>query len=371
MPSHPSQTTALPAYFGWIDATRGIAAISVVIFHYTHFYMAESGARPIQVALMDVPYSAVLWPFYQYGEVAVRLFWVISGFVFAHVYWSRDATVRDFAAARFARLYPLHIVTLLLVAGLQVFSMHMTGHWQVFGNNDLRHFVLQIFLLDHSLNLSDGLSFNGPIWSVSAEIFVYILFFVTLPLTKRRPLTVSLLFSIAAFGFLSVRPDGFIIAHWAFVCAVFFFAGSACFAIYRALRGKTSSVVTVALGLAVIAWVGFASGTSNVALIAACCAVILALAALETLVTGSGRIATFLGDISYSIYLVHIPIQIIALIIADVGFAGDRSFAQSHLTLPIYLLVSIGLAHITNIYFEKPAGRWVRNRLKRARPSSA
>lgn len=359
MSSAPSSTRPLPAYFGWIDGMRGIAAISVVIFHYTHFYMANAAARPIEVAIMDVPYAGVLWPFYSYGEVAVRLFWVISGFVFAHVYWSRETSARAFGVARLARLYPLHLVTLLIVAALQMISLRWAGHWQVFENNDLRHFVLQLFLLDQSLGFADGLSFNGPIWSVSAEMFAYLLFFVTLPLTKSRPLVASVLLAFAGFAALSVRPDGFIIGHWAFVCVVFFFAGSACFAAFQAIR----QVWLLVLGLAVVAAGAAFAGHENSALIALCCLVVMALAAAELVVAGRGRILRVLADISYSIYLIHIPVQIAVLIVADVVFDGARGFAGHVVTLPLYLAVCIVLAYVVHVRFERPVGAWLRRRL--------
>ncbi|SMX39632.1 acyltransferase family protein [Octadecabacter ascidiaceicola] len=362
MPFNKSQDPAIPTYFGWIDALRGLAAICIAVFHYTRFYMPSADVPVIPVAVEDVPYTAFLWPVYLYGEEAVRLFWVISGFVFAHVYWSRNTDFRQFAVARFARLYPLHFVTLIIVAALQIISLTGTGHWQIVGNNDLKHFFLQVFMLDTSLSLSDGNSFNAPIWSVSAEVFVYILFFATLPLTKRNPVIMSLLLSAIAYAALTVRPDAFIIGQWVFVCTVFFFAGSACFAAFRAFGGRSSRVGLLLAGLLVLGWLGFENQQHNVLLITICCSVVLAMALLESHFTKTANVMRFLGDISYSLYLVHIPIQIFVLLVADMVFDGDRSFAATYWALPVFLAASIGTAYLTNRYFEKPAARWLRRR---------
>ncbi|MFX5945263.1 hypothetical protein ABTE62_19415, partial [Acinetobacter baumannii] len=63
-------------------------------------------------------YHQLAW-FYDYGHVAVQYFWAVSGFVFAHVYLA-DPTAHDrFWLARVARLWPLHLLTLVLVALLQ------------------------------------------------------------------------------------------------------------------------------------------------------------------------------------------------------------------------------------------------------------
>ena len=342
---------------------RGVAAIFVAVFHYTRFYMPRADIPVIPVQITDVPYAAFLWPVYAYGEDAVRLFWVISGFVFAHVYWQRNTPAREFAVARFARLYPLHFVTLIFVAVLQIISLKTSGYWQIVANNDLKHFILQLFLMDSSLSLSDGNSFNAPIWSVSAEVFVYVLFFATLPLTKRSPLAVSVLLAALSFAVLNSRPDGFIISKLVFTCGVFFFSGSACYAIYRSFQNSSPKLLAVITACVAAAWVGVLMDNTNLLLLALTCAIVLALATLERVARGGGALLRFLGDISYSLYLVHIPLQILVLVIVDIFFDGARGFADHPAVLPIYLAGSIWLAYLANVYFEKPAGAWLRKRL--------
>ncbi len=75
---------------------------------------------------------------------------------------------------RFSRLYPLHLATLLLVALGQVLVSHFFGSWFIYGNNDITHFIGQLFFASAWFENS----FNGPTWSVSVEIFLYILFFL-------------------------------------------------------------------------------------------------------------------------------------------------------------------------------------------------
>lgn len=175
---------APPTYFVWVDALRGLAALSVVVFHYHHFYLRDAAGRPDIPETGTFPYAAILDAAYRHGGLAVEHFWVISGFVFAHVYLGRPTTMRAFWVARFARLYPLHLVTLLAVAALQAVSMSATGAWQIYGSNDLRHFLLQVPMASNWSSLSRGLSFNGPIWSVSFELVAYAAFFLSLPLLR-------------------------------------------------------------------------------------------------------------------------------------------------------------------------------------------
>jgi peptidoglycan/LPS O-acetylase OafA/YrhL len=119
--------------FFWVDVLRGVAALVIVVFHYHHFYLADAFDRAGVPALESFPYAAVLAPLYSaVAAKAVEVFWLISGFVFAHVYMRRPVTGWNFFVARFARLYPLHFATLLYVAALQIWSLQGAGHWQIY-----------------------------------------------------------------------------------------------------------------------------------------------------------------------------------------------------------------------------------------------
>ena len=88
----------------------------MLLYHYMHFAMSGTDHSRYTHYLALQPARWLLAPFYDYGFYAVQLFWIISGFVFAAVYFDRAVTGRAFAANRFARLYPLHLLTLLVVA---------------------------------------------------------------------------------------------------------------------------------------------------------------------------------------------------------------------------------------------------------------
>jgi peptidoglycan/LPS O-acetylase OafA/YrhL len=224
-----------PGHFHWIDALRGIAALSIVIFHYHHFYLADALDRSNLPDTTAFPYAALLGPLYMpVGARAVELFWLISGFVFAHVYLPRPVTLWQFSVARFARLYPLHGLLLLVVAALQWTSLSFVGHWQIYGNNDLRHFGLHAVMASNWSTLSHGLSFNGPFWSVSLEILVYALFFVALGLMRRAPRLGSLMLTAMCWSMAEIGNLSLPLVHQAvFACGSYFFLGctiySVCF----------------------------------------------------------------------------------------------------------------------------------------------
>ena len=90
-----------------LDSLRGIAAMGVVIFHY-------------HAHLRGAPLFSVLEPIYLSGLLFVYFFFILSGFILAQVYAveGRYRTIRAAIVSRIARLYPLHLFTLGIVAVL-------------------------------------------------------------------------------------------------------------------------------------------------------------------------------------------------------------------------------------------------------------
>jgi len=70
-----------PHYFSLIDGVRGLAAFAVLLFHYVHFFMAGPTHAQLRGAVWLFPGSDWLWPIYIHGQLAVQVFWLISGFV--------------------------------------------------------------------------------------------------------------------------------------------------------------------------------------------------------------------------------------------------------------------------------------------------
>lgn len=91
--------------FRSLDGLRGIAALSVVCFHY-RVYMPE------------------VWPRSAY--LAVDLFFLISGFVLSHAYSGRlsaSLSVGRFMLARLVRLYPLYLFGTAIAISISLFGV--------------------------------------------------------------------------------------------------------------------------------------------------------------------------------------------------------------------------------------------------------
>lgn len=157
-----------------IDALRGIAALCVVIFHFKVMTDHPGGLIGLGTTLGRWG-NGYLW-------TAVDLFFVISGFIFAHVYL-RDGliksgtTLRGYVVARIARIYPLHIFTLIIVAAIIWVGAPLApsfDHKAV--SYDGYHFALNLLMLQAS-GIERGFSFNSPAWSLTSEFVCYVLFY--------------------------------------------------------------------------------------------------------------------------------------------------------------------------------------------------
>lgn len=326
-------------HFYCLDLLRGISSVAILVWHYSHFWCPDFGDqfsfdRKVQ------PLYSVLWPIYEHGYVAVQLFWLISGFVFAHIYAGSAITAGEFALRRFARLYPLHFITLIVVAALQLISLFVTSKTQVVGNVDFYHFIASLFL--YSPLWGWDWSFNIPIWSVTIEEVIYAAFFIVCPFifSRRSVIPIAL-----AVGSLFVAMTSAKLMLFA-ICGFYFFVGVWTYFASMNAKDRPAEVLGGAIALTVatlsILKVPDALGDPQsfikpiglfVPMIVACA--VIDLQGWQSQFLHNVR---WLGDATYSMYLWHFPIQIALLIWLNGSGIGRAYFAS-----PILLLSWIGL----------------------------
>jgi peptidoglycan/LPS O-acetylase OafA/YrhL len=361
-----SSSTAAPAhtsqYFFWVDFLRGIAAVAVLVYHFNPFFYTQSGPQSPPV---DAPFYPVLALFYEHGDSAVLLFWVISGFVFAGVYLDRASrvTAGEFFGHRLARLYPLHFVTLIAVALLQIFSMRALGHFQVYEYNDIYHFLLNLGFIS-AWGLEKGFSFNAPIWSVSVEVFIYLVFFLTIPLLSRRrgsELVLTILFGLL----LALKTPE--INFW--LCGLCFYFGCCVFRIWQFLNARGAAwPLTAGLGcVAAVVLAGLLVKPLAQHVVAFQLIlfppVVLAFAALDRIDAAMvGYRVQVVGNLTYSLYLWHMPFQMLVLALLQVNGIGQMPAYPKAFFLT-YVMVMFCIAWLSFRYLESPARRFVRRAL--------
>jgi peptidoglycan/LPS O-acetylase OafA/YrhL len=91
---------------------------------------------------------------------------------------------------------------------------------------------------------------------------------------------------------------------------------------------------------------------------------ILTLAVVETVRPGLGGRFAFLGGLSYASYLLHFPLQLALVSLAD-AFSLERSIFYSPLVMAAFFVLLAGLSLASHQWFEMPAQRYLRRRLLR------
>jgi peptidoglycan/LPS O-acetylase OafA/YrhL len=290
-----------------IDLARGLGALVVLFWHYQHFFYQGTQAR-MTIPIEAQPLFGIFEPFYRYGHYAVEFFWLISGFVFAATYLGRRPSAADFSIARLARLYPLHFITLVVVALLQIASLSLVGREQIYPFNDPYHFVLNVFFAS-SWGLEEGYSFNAPIWSVSVEIVVYVAFWMSLRFIFAFGIALPVIVSVVAFVIRSQLPYGDAVKFAD--CFLHFYIGVVVYLAYLATERRplviTAVAAVIVLAGAAILYDGRVRIDNGITLLLI--GILIGLSALEATTHGQRlEQLRWIGDNTYGTYLWHVPI---------------------------------------------------------------
>ena len=183
MPRHGADATAerspaalaLLRTFHTLDALRGVAAVTVVLFHAAFFYRISHPAE---------------------GQIAVDLFFVMSGFVVAYRYEDElrsGMSLWRFTRIRLIRLYPLFLLGAIIGVLPALFAI-ATGHGDPLYRGLLASFPLTVLMLPSRYampHLAELYPINAVAWSLALEIVVNIIYAATIRFwTLRRLLIV-------------------------------------------------------------------------------------------------------------------------------------------------------------------------------------
>ena len=349
-----------------LDLTRAIAAISVALVHWQHMARTDvAGGLAYQPTMQ--PFYAWLLPVYESLDARVHYFFALSGFVFFWVYRdrirSRAVGAWQFARGRLARLYPLHLLTLILVAVLQSAYSSLNAGGFVYQHQDGYHFALKVFLAP-SWGLEEGWSYNAPVWSVSVEMLLYAAFFV-LALLRRWGLW-SMAAVAAGLGVVDHLTE-----YRAWMGLAMFFCGGAVFFAARhlsAMPWRTQALLIAATGLGWVCVVVhyyvhplyFPVPDALLRNYMLFPATIASLALLEIRRGPIGRRWQWLSDSSYGIYLLHFPLQVALALAVSYGIL-DRDFWRAPSSFLVFLVALVALSRWCYVRFERPAQRLIRD----------
>jgi peptidoglycan/LPS O-acetylase OafA/YrhL len=368
-----------PAHLYTLDALRGVAALAVVLFHWPIWYHGANGL-PDGFDPAQMPGYGALFFFYRAGGAGVELFFSLSGFIFFWLYreavQQRAVSAWHFGVLRFSRLYPLHLATLLFVAGAQLAYTAVAGYPFVFKANDWDTLWRQLLIAPAWV--PDRLyGFNAPVWTLIVEAFLYAVFFAAARWVRlNAAATVLMIMAAARISTYSTDLGNGV--------AAFFVGGGVCLLHEQLLAqgARVAAIAEAALKIAVLSlwpftvffvWSDYALADTDLAflrggrytLFVLFPATILYLALAETRRGHGMRGLRWLGDISYSSYLLHFPLMLGCALALRLAGAPLPSVFGSLWGVIGFMGALVALSLASHHWFERPVQRWLRSRLLR------
>jgi peptidoglycan/LPS O-acetylase OafA/YrhL len=348
---------------------------SFVLFHHSvrTFFPGFSGRGAHRVPEGFLGIVSFAFP------VAVSFFYLLSGYVLSLVYL-RDGqaiTKRRFFTARFARLYPLYFV-MLVVATPELLMWEVQRHGMKTGMIK----TVEIFAANVAMTQvwypSRLLRINPPSWSLCGEIFFYLCFPLLGPLLwklrgarlwmtaltlyaggqalvwgMRTQLSFEMAMVLPPFH-LSIFALGILLARWQTLQQRQ--RGTERMRVWQVNAVLGLSVGGVALSACLVPWFRVAAPYNNGLLAPFFAGFIWALSAVSTPLSRwlCGRWPVALGNSSYALYLIHTPMLSLFLHFRWV----------SHAFYPVYLAFCVGLSVLSFHYFETPVRLWFMERFR-------
>lgn len=315
-----------------------------------------------KIEYKELPFYDLFSIFYNHGLLAVEFFFCLSGFIFFYYFSSKIASGRlsakSFAVDRISRIYPLHIATFIIVAGLQYVSLKSSGYYLAFIYNDTYHAFLNIFMFN-AWGFEKGFSYNAPSWSISIEALLYLMFFVSLK-TRMPKLIIALLMIVLGASLYSYNYN--------ISVGVFsFFIGGTLALGYECLSSKMGkawllviSLIMFLVGLSILTFRSEFNALWVAALFFA--PVILTFVIISAIAPTFLKKFKFFGDISYSIYLIHFPIMILTSIFINKAGIDKSIYLQNYFFMAFFVVLTI-LGFISHYFFEVPAMQYIRKKI--------
>jgi peptidoglycan/LPS O-acetylase OafA/YrhL len=311
-----------------LESIRGIAALLIVFFHLPKW-------NPI----LDIGLV-------KNGYLMVELFFVLSGFVIFNAYAEKITTQKDlfrFQLLRFGRLYPVHLLFLLVFLGIEIAKHIASTKFGInspntipFETNNFSAFLKNIFLISSVLP-NQSPTYNGPSWSISVEFYTYLVFAASILLLKKSSvmffttlsfISLLMLATEKTFGFDSILR-----------CFAGFFIGCLTAKFTKGIKTNFSNFYSVIVFFAIVSFLQLKTTGDFDLLI-----YFLTAALIATLVLSKNgtlkiilrfRFLTWLGAVSYSVYMSHGAIlwvvnQVIRVVLKkpELVVVGGRSTPQ-------------------------------------------
>jgi len=343
-----------------LESLRGIAALLVILFHYFAW-------NPF-----------VNTPLITNSYLMVELFFLLSGFLIWSAYGGKINSTRDllkFQFLRLGRLYPLHLLFLVLFLFRELLKLASTQHFGAhdirvmpFGENSFQAFIEQIFLLQAVLPNGNAYTFNVPAWSISVEFFNYLIFGVIILFFKPFKVLIFTLITFTALILLAKHQTfGF---EWFLRCLAGFFGGCLLAIGIQNKAWKIPRYASLVVLIGLVAYLQFKTHKSADVIMYFISALLIGMLVLSPngILNKIFRLKMFvwLGEVSYSVYMTHYFIIFLVsnyfkrflhypdILNVQGAWVPFFPLAISIASLVLYIGVTLIISEFLYVYIENP-----------------
>lgn len=283
------------------------------------FYHFTSGSAQY------LPDSNILKQIFVFGPYGVQIFFVISGFILPYSLNKVNYDLHDFPKfflKRFFRLEPPYIACILLVVVLGYVST-LSPYYR--GSTFHIDYVNLLFHFGYVNSFLDEPWINPVFWTLAIEFQFYIILGLSFPYIKSSSRLIQYLLLIALLAVSLITKNQALI----FYHAPFFIIGILTFLFFERKIGRNEFCIVLLFALCFVFF--------NFSVLG----VVVSLFSLVWIlfVRGSNRVLVYVGNISYSLYLLHTPIGMRVINISEALFSSEM--IRSLMVVTAYVITFI------------------------------
>ncbi|MBY0068227.1 acyltransferase family protein [Empedobacter falsenii] len=308
------------------------------------------------------------------GYLGVGFFFILSGFVIALNYEKKvidnpNFDKKKFYIARIARIYPLHVLTFCVMLPFVIINVWQGYfHWDIAGAN--------LFLLQSYIPVKDFyFSINNVSWSISTELFFYLMFpFYVIWLHKFPKLKYILLLIIPIIIFAepyfrtNMKLEKAIFYINPIVRSFDFILGIITCQIYKKIKDtpinfSRGTLIEIAAITVLAIFFYFHNDVARafrygIYYWIPMVGIVLIFALQKGFFSRilQHKTLVYLGEISFAFYMIH-------MIVIKYGNQYLPKINDFH-KIGIYFVIALILSALTFEYFEKPVAKWIKDKVK-------
>ncbi|CAM3454966.1 hypothetical protein BS639_19010 [Rouxiella silvae] len=328
----------------YLDGLRGIFALSIALSHFLG--------------------GAMGWNHYPFinAYIAVDFFFILSGFVLSYVYINAFNSSKigntQFSLHRLARMYPLHLATLIITFLIYYFL------YNDFPFSDPTYSGVANLLALQGMGMTSDWSWNDPSWSISVELWASVLVFQVL--ARKFNNTSLFIFSFVCYSLVINKHDslmaafdfsyfylssGFLKCIGGMALGILLFKLSSETSVAEPNSTRFSGLIDLALFAIIMVFTCINVSMPKIdSLMVVCFAfLIYRLQVRPSWMRNLIETAplNFLGKISFSLYLIHTPIILL------LGRSGSYNNLPIALRMTIFLSITFAVSYILHVVFER------------------